>query len=172
MTTPDEELKSDRLLDAIKQRHQSRDVINVDDEMAKVVIFTCGDALYAFYGADIREILPASEISWVPGLPEYLPGLINVRGDIESVIDIRHFLGIRKCDPDKCLVAMAVRGEFRSGILVDSIEDVLDIPLNAIKPPLATLGGVARDLVAGEFDHSRGVITILDVGKLATRLNS
>ncbi|NVN93319.1 MAG: purine-binding chemotaxis protein CheW [Desulfuromonadales bacterium] len=170
MTTFDEELKCDRLLNEIKQRHQSRDVIDVDDEMTKVVIFTCGNALYAFYGAEIREIIPASGIFWVPGLPEYLPGLINVRGDIESVIDIRHFLGIRKSEPEKCLVAMAIQGEFRSGILVDSIEDVVDIPLNSIKPPLATLGGVARDLVAGEFDHARGVITLLDVEKLAARL--
>jgi purine-binding chemotaxis protein CheW len=170
VTTPDEELKSERLLDEIKRRHQAKDVVDVDDELVKVVIFTCGDAGYAFYGADIREILPAHGISWVPGLPEYLPGLINVRGDIESVIDLRHFLGIKRTDPEKCLVVMAVRGDFRSGILVDSIEDVVDIPLNDIKPPLATLGGVARDLVAGEIDHTRGIITLLNIEKLAARL--
>jgi len=166
----DGELSSDRLLDEIKRRNQSQDGVDVEDEQVKVVIFTCGDAFYAFHGSDIKEILPATGISWVPGLPEYIPGLINVRGDIESVIDMRHFLGIQRSDPERRLVVMAARGDFRSGILVDSIEDVVDIPLNSISPPLATLGGVARELVEGEIDHSKGVITLLDIEKLAARL--
>jgi purine-binding chemotaxis protein CheW len=171
VTAPDDGLKSELLLDEIKRRDRMGDVVDAEDELVKVVIFTSGDAGYAFYGADIKEILPACVISWVPGLPEYLPGLINVRGDIESVIDIRHFLGFERIDPEKCLVIMAVRGDFRSGILVDSIEDVMDIPKSAIKPPLTTLGGVARGLVAGEIEHARGVITLLDVEKLAAGLN-
>lgn len=139
----------------------------MEEERVKVVIFFCGENRYAFYGNDIREILPACEISWVPSLPDYLPGLINVRGDIESVIDIRHFLGEDKAPGGKCLIAMAVRGDFHSGVLIDSIEDVVDIPLNIIHPPLATLNGAARDLVTGEIEYRGATISLLDVGKLA-----
>ena len=162
-----EQLKSELILNELKKRQNSREVVDVEEERVKIVIFVCGKNRFAFYGSDIREILPACDISWVPCLPDYLPGLINVRGDIESVISISHFLGEDKGEQGKQLIAMAVAGEFRSGILIDSIEDVVDIPLSTIHPPLATLNGAARDLVVGEIEYDKSTISLLDVGKLA-----
>ena len=167
MSPSNEQLKSEVIIDELKRRQRTKEVVDVEEERTKVVIFVCGEGKYAFYGADIREILPTCDISWVPGLPEYLPGLINVRGDIESVIDIRYFLGEKINNSGKCLIAMAVRGDFHSGVLIDSIEDVLDVPLSSIHPPLATLNGAARDLVIGEVDYCGKSISLLDVGKMA-----
>lgn len=168
MPATDEPLKSDLILNELKRRQRTKEVVDVEEERVKVVIFVCGDNRYAFYGADIREILPTFDISWVPGLPDYLPGLINVRGDIESVIDIRHFVGEEKNSQGKRLIAMAVRGDFHSGVMIESIEDVVDIPLSTISPPLATLNGAARDLVIGEIEYGGNTISLLDVGRLAT----
>jgi purine-binding chemotaxis protein CheW len=167
MAVTEEQLKSDLILDELKRRQRTKDVVDVEEERVKVVIFICGVNPYAFYGRDIREILPSCEISWVPSLPDYLPGLINVRGDIESVIDLRHFLGEEKDDSGKCLIAMAVRGDFHSGVMIESIEDVVDIPLSTIHPPLATLNGAVRDLVIGEIEYGGKTISLLDIGKLA-----
>jgi purine-binding chemotaxis protein CheW len=171
MAVEEEKLKSEQILDELKRRHHSKEVIDVEQERVKVVIFVCGYNRYAFYGADIREILPACDISWVPGLPDYLPGLINVRGDIESVIDVRNFLGEEKVDHGKSLIAMAVRGSFHSGVMIDSIEDVVDVPLSTVHPPLATLSGNARDLVIGEIDYGGGMVTLLDIDKLAAKIS-
>jgi purine-binding chemotaxis protein CheW len=171
MSSTDEQLKSEIILDELKKRQRIKEVVDVEEERVKVIIFLCGGSRYAFYGADIREILPTCEISWVPSLPEYLPGLINVRGDIESVIDIRQFLGEEKADPGKSLVAMAVRENFRSGVMIDSIEDVVDIPLSVVKAPLSTLGGPARDLVIGEIEHGGEMVTLLDIAKLADKIS-
>lgn len=162
------DLTSDLVLDELKRRHRAKDIVDVEEERVKVVIVTCGENLYAFYGSDIREIISCCEISWVPGLPEHLPGLINVRGDVESVIDIRRLLGEGKASPAPALVAMAVRGDFRSGVIIDSIEDVVDIPVSAVHPPLGTLNGAARDLVTGETLFDGKMVTLLDVEKLAT----
>lgn len=167
MAVNEEQLKSELILDELKKRQRTKDIVDVEEERVKVVIFICGDNRYAFYGADIREIIPACDISWVPCLPEYIPGLINVRGDIESAIDIRYFLGEGKACHDTCLIAMAVRGDFHSGVMIDSMEDVVDIPLSTIHPPLATLNGAARDLVIGEIEYGGATISLLDVGKLA-----
>ncbi len=167
MEPENEQLKSELILDELKKRKRTKEVIDIEEERVKVVIFTCGVNLYAFYGSDIREILPSCEISWVPSLPDYLPGLINVRGDIESVIDLRHFLGEEKDDRGKRLIAMAVRGDFHSGVMIESIEDVVDVPLSTIHPPLATLNGTARDLVIGEIEYGGKTISLLDIGKLA-----
>ena len=167
MEQSEEPLKSELILNELKKRQRTKDVVDVEEERVKVIFFTCGENRYAFYGTDIREILPASDISWVPGLPDYLPGLINVRGDIESVIDLRYFLGEEKGDHLKHLIAMAVRGDFHSGVVIDSIEDVIDIPVSAIGPPLATLNGAARDLVIGAIEYDAKTIPLLGVGKLA-----
>jgi purine-binding chemotaxis protein CheW len=167
MSPSDGKLKSELVLDELKRRQRTKEVVDVEEERVKVVIFMCGVNLFAFYGRDIKEILPSCEISWVPSLPDYILGLINVRGDIESVIDLRHFLREEKCDSSKHLIAMAVQGDFRSGVMIESIEDVVDIPLSTIHPPLTTLNGAARDLVIGEIEYGDKTISLLDVGKLA-----
>jgi len=171
MGSSHEQLKSEQILDELKRRQRTKEVVDVEEERIKVVIFVCGDNRYAFYGADVREILPTCDISWVPCLPDYLPGLINVRGDIESVIDIRAFLGEQTADHGKHLIAMAVRGDFHSGVLIDSIEDVVDVPVSTIHPPLATLSGAARDLVTGEIDYGGAMVTLLDIEKLAAKIS-
>ncbi|MDD2851119.1 MAG: chemotaxis protein CheW [Desulfuromonadaceae bacterium] len=159
--------KSEHVVDELKKRQRTKEIVDVEEERVKVVIFMCSGNRYAFYGADIREILPACDICWVPCLPEYIPGLINVRGDIESVIDISYFFGEELTDQGTRLIAMAVRGDFHSGVIIDAIQDVVDIPLSTIQPPLATLNGAARDLVIGEIAYAGETISLLDVGKLA-----
>ncbi|HIJ80311.1 MAG TPA: chemotaxis protein CheW [Desulfuromonadales bacterium] len=168
MEPSSEQLKSERILAELKKRQRVKEVVDVEEQRVKVVIFTCGKNRYAFYGTDIREILPTCDISWVPCLPDYLPGLINVRGDIESVIDISHFIGEETPANAKRLVAMATHGEFHSGIMIDAIEDVVDIPVSLIQPPLATLIGSVRDLVVGSITYGSDTISLIDIGKLET----
>lgn len=170
MVSENAQLKSERVLETIKQSQRAKEVVDVEMEMVRVVIFMSSGARYGFYGCDVREILPSCTISWVPGLPGFLPGLINIRGDIESVIDLRNILGNEAADAGTCLVAMVVKGAFRSGVLIDSVVDVTDIPVASIKPPLTTLNGTARDLVAGEIEHDGVLIALLDTEKLAAKV--
>jgi purine-binding chemotaxis protein CheW len=170
MTASQEAAPSDRILEEIKLRQLARDVVEVEEARTKVVIFSCGGVRYAFYGSNIREILPPHEISWVPGLPAHIPGLINVRGDIESVVDIRPFLDGGSADPARCFIAIGVHGGVRTGILIDAVEDVTDVALSAIRPPLAQLGA-AQELVAGELEHERGLVILLDIEKLLARIS-
>jgi len=171
MEINDGQLKSELILDELKGRQRTREIVDVEQERVKMVIFRSGANRYAFYGKDIREIIPSCEISWVPGLPEYLPGLINVRGDIESVVNIRHFLGEGKIEQFSGLIAMAVKDDFRTGILIDSIDNVVDIPLESISPPLATLDGASRELVVGNFEYDNSTISLLDIGKLSSKVS-
>jgi purine-binding chemotaxis protein CheW len=170
MTASEEKLKSELLLEELKRRGRQKDVVDVEEERVKVMIFACGTGRYAFYGSSVREVLPSCEICWVPGLPDYLPGLINVRGDIESVIDLAHFLGEKRDQPFSGLIAMAVQGEFRSGVMIDAIEDVVDVPVSALGPPLTTLEGAARELVTGTLTLGAGTVSLVDVGRLPAKV--
>ena len=146
------------------------EVVDVEEEHIKFVIFNVGGNIYASYGSDVREILPDREIYPVPFLPDYLPGLINVRGDIESVIDICVFLGGKRASEGKVLVMMVKRGGFCSGVIVDNIEDVVDMPPSSINPPLSTLCGTAKELISGTIEFSGTTVAILDIEKLSAKV--
>ena len=170
MESLENRLRTDDALAEVRQTLRSKDVVDVDEELVKIVVFRCGGGLYAFLGRDVREIIPDREIHPVPTLPEYLPGLINVRGDIESAVDIRFFLGGEKDKRADGMIIMAVRDSFRTGVIIDSVEDVVDMPAGSIKPPLPTLTGAARELAAGEVEWQGRTAVLLDVEKLMAKV--
>lgn len=163
--------KSELILDELKRRMTGEKIVEVEEETVKVVIISLLDGLYAFKGAEIKEILPIMPVYYVPGSPDFIPGVVNIRGDIESVISINGFLGLAdsKQSPDSRIV-IAEGGGVRSGIIVDSVEDVIDIPASSIKPPMATLGAAAGEYVAGEFMYGARSVAVLDAGKIFGKL--
>lgn len=167
------EKKSDNILNELKRRRTEEKIVDVEEATVKIVIFTLLGDYYAFYGEDIKEILHLSNIFYVPGSPDFIPGIINIRGDIESVININGFLGLPdSVRTDKSRIVVASRGGMKSGILVDSVEDVSDMPVSSIKPALLTLGAEVGDLVAGELICMDKNTTLLDVGKIFAKIAS
>ena len=65
---------------------------------------------------------------------------------------------------------MAANGGVRSGIILDSVLDVVDVPLRSIKPPLSTLDDAKKELIAGEMSYHNGIVVMLDVGRLFGKL--
>jgi purine-binding chemotaxis protein CheW len=165
--------RSETILSELKRRGTGQQIVDVEEEKIKVVIFTLRGEYYAFYGEDIKEILHYANIFYVPGSPEYIVGIINVRGDIESVININRFLGLPDSEISaKSRIAVATKGGVRSGILLDSIDDLLDVAVSSIKPALSTLGRAVGEFVAGEMMHRDKSVTLLDVGKIFAKIAS
>ncbi len=145
----------------------------VEEERTKFVIFTLQDRLFAFPGADVKEILPAMEIFPVPGAPQAIPGVINNRGDIEAVVNLHGLLGLPDSDSTPgSRIAMTEKAGGRSGMLVDSVIDVVDLPQSSIRPPLASLDDAMRVLVAGETVYQGSSVVLLDVGRILDRLRT
>lgn len=167
-----ERTKSDRILEQLRKRSAREKVVDVEEEKVKLVIFSLADDYYAFNGSEVKEImLPPGDISYVPGTPDYILGVINVRGDIESVVAINTFLALPESKrTSRSRIAIAVKGGVRSGIMVDSIEDVLDVPVSSIKPPLSTLDAFKKEFVTGELTFKGRNVTILDTGKIFGKL--
>ena len=164
--------KSERLLNEIHKRRHDSEIIDVAEEKAELVIFTLGKEYYAFYGHDIREIIPHEEISFVPGCPEHIIGIINVRGDIEAVVNLHKFLGLPNLETSKTSrIIIASKNQIRTGILVDSVEDVIEFPVKNIKPPIPTIDRSIREFaVGGETIYQQKYVTILDTGKIFGKL--
>lgn len=169
----EEKSRTDLIVAELRRLKEQEKVVAVEEERHKVVIFTLHDGLYAFVGADVREILPALEVFPVPGAPKNIPGLVNNRGEIEAVIDLRGVLGLPGgARGAGSRIAIAEKAGVRSGMLVDSVLDVVDVPPSAIKPPLATLDAASREVVAGEMTYQGRSVVLLDVGRVFDSLRT
>ena len=168
-----EKKKSDRILEAIKQRLDEKQTIQVEEKKVELVVFTLTDAYYAFYGADVKEILSVLTIYFVPGTPRYILGIINVRGDIQSVLNVRTFLNIpeKEIAEGKGRIVIAEKNGVRSGVLVDSVVDVVEVPEESIKPAISTLTEEIRFFVVGETNYKEHNVVLLDIGKVFEKIS-
>lgn len=165
--------KSDRILQELKKQRRQNRVIDVDEKTTTLVIFLVSESLYAFYGNDVREILPVGKIVYVPGAHEFFLGIINVRGDIESVINIHKILGLPEGKTKNAgRIIITVNDETSSGVLVESVVDVIDIPESAIKSPMSSFSDHVKELVIGETEFDKKNVVILDVNKIFEKITA
>ncbi|MBF0339844.1 MAG: chemotaxis protein CheW [Magnetococcales bacterium] len=139
-------------------------VVSVDEPTVKVVIFELGGALFAVYGANIREILANARIFFVPGCPASMEGVINVRGDIETVIRLQSLLQLPDAQSERPPVVLLARGcGVNSGIRVDRVLDVLDVTRGTILPAPPTLPVHWNGLALGVMHAEERLVTLLDL---------
>lgn len=159
------------ILDTVKHQENQERVIEIEEQKAQFVVFLLGEKYYAFYGELIKEIVTVSEVTYVPGMPEYILGVINVRGDIESVLDLRKVLSSPANPVTKqSRIMIGQVNEIRSGLLVDSVEDVLEIPEDHISKPGSGVDSGRTEYVVGESTYKEHELIILDVGRIFGKL--
>jgi purine-binding chemotaxis protein CheW len=167
----EEKYTSDLMLEKIRSRKAQEAVVDVEEETVKVVIFSLHGDLFAFSGESVKKLLPPLAVYYVPGSPDFIPGVINVRGQIESVLNINRFLGLPDAqNAGSSRIAVAEKDGFRSGILIDFVEDVADIPIGSIKPPLGTLSPSIKEFVTGEFFYRDHLVILLDIGRIFRKI--
>lgn len=158
-------LNLDKVLEL--RRDASQEIVDVDEPSIKLVIFELSGEWFAFPGEAIREILPQVDIFFVPGCPASLEGVINVRGDIESVIRLAELLGKPVADATATSsILRGIGGGMHSGIRVDRVVDVLDVVQSAIQTPPATLPEHMRHIVSGLMQHQGMPVAILDLNRI------
>lgn len=150
-----------------RKRQSGGEVVNVDEPTVKLVFFSLGDQWYAFYGEAIREVLADHEVYYLPGCPSSMEGVINVRGDIESVIRLRSVLGLPEVKvAASSRILLGRTGTMSSGLRVDCVEEVLDVRQSAIQSPPQTLPEHLRPLVLGVVIYRARPVHLLDLERI------
>jgi len=160
---------TDTSLDQIlaKRQTSNKEIVNVDEPMIKLVIFALGDDWFAFHGDRIREILTKASIFFVPGCPGSLEGVINVRGDIESVIRLNELLQVPLPEGTTSSAILLGSGvAMNSGIRVDRVVDVIDTPQSFIQPPPSNLPEQMRPFVSGLLRFKERPVSVLDLEQI------
>jgi purine-binding chemotaxis protein CheW len=120
-----------------------------------------------YFGLDVRkvqEIIRYQEMTRVPLAPAVVRGLINLRGQIVTAIDLRRRLELHDRGGDEFPVNVVVHTDDGAvSLLVDEIGDVLEVPEKAFERPPETLQGPARELIRGAYKLEHRLLLILEI---------
>ncbi len=159
---PEEKIK------VLKQRAKllSREAERIEEEegQLEVVEFVLAYENYAIESEYISEVYPLREFTTIPCTPNFVIGIINVRGRIISIIDLKKFFELPEkgiADFNKVIIISSDLNEF--GIVADNITGVRSIPVSEIQPSLPTLTGVREEYLKGVSEDR---IVVLDVVKI------
>ena len=122
------------------------------------------------YGVDVRqvqEIRRLSEITTVPRAPEFIRGVINLRGRILPVLDLKRKLGLGEVEAQRATRIVVVRvGDRLLGLLVDGASQVLKVPVSRIEPPPEEVQEKGGDYIRGVAKLDDRLIIVVDLGRL------
>lgn len=136
----------------------------------KLALFQTGDLLCGLDIAHVQEINQNLAITVVHRAPNYVHGVINLRGAIVTVIDLRKKFGFEPLPRDAETQIVIIRqGDENIGLLVDSVSDVVMAGEDDIEPPPSNLGGVAGQYFKGIFKQEDTLVAILNIDELLVR---
>lgn len=126
-----------------------------------------GSEFFCLPVLQVREIQNYERSTPIPGSPSWLKGVLNLRGDILSVVDISSFLGLPAVRVDRKTKMVVVEGErYSTAILVDAVLDVLAILPREIRPMEEITGAIDRTYVRGAYLSKESIYAILNVHRL------
>lgn len=144
-------------------------------ELLQLVSFKIGDEEFGVDILSVQEINRMSQITKVPNTPEFIEGVINLRGRIIPVIDLRVKLGmIRKEHGKNTRIVVVELKEQTIGFIVDEVSEVLRIPKEITEAPPEMVGGVKSDYITSIGKLEDRLLILLDLEKIlsASELNA
>jgi len=122
------------------------------------------------FGVDIgrvQEIVTVPEITKVPDTPEYLEGIINLRGKIISVMDLRKRLNLNNSNNNrKNRILVTEMGGRTMGLIVDEVSEVLRLNPDSIEPPPEIINTAGAQYITGVGKMQDGIVLLLDLEKV------
>ena len=136
----------------------------VDNEIIEVVVFDLASETYAVESSFISEVYPHNAFTPLPGTPSFIFGIINVRGQIISVIDLKKFFNLPEIGLGQLNKVIIIRNEqMEFGILADMIQGTQLVSTNTIQTSLPNINGIGGEYLKGiTAEH----LIILDAKKI------
>lgn len=146
-------------------------VAQAEADEAQYLTFLLGGEMYAIGILNIKEIIGYGQPTQVPMMPNYVRGIINLRGRVVPVIDLLPRFGRESTEVSKrtCVVIIdvEVEGEHQDiGVVVDAVSEVLQIASRDIEPPPAFGAKIRADFIAGMGKINGKFVIILNVDKV------
>lgn len=141
----------------------------ISEELLQLVGFKIGSEEFGVDILKVQEINRMMMLTKVPNTPKFVEGVINLRGRIIPVIDLRMRLGLPHKDPDKDTRIIVVELEGTTvGFIVDQVSEVLRIPQSITEPPPAIVGGINADFITAVAKLDNKLLILLDLNNILT----
>jgi len=153
---------------ASTQQHHSQDL---PQNTVKHVSFALGDESYAINASKVNEVLRYTEITPVPGAAAFILGIINLRGNVVTVVDARSVFALpaRELTPNTRIIVVEIE-DFIVGLLVDRVAAVVDLDEQAIEvAPQTGLEASAR-FIHGVYNENDEMLILVDFSRLLDML--
>ncbi|RRQ20891.1 chemotaxis protein CheW [Thiohalobacter thiocyanaticus] len=142
---------------------------SVDEKHFQCVTFRLADEVYGINVMLVQEVLRWTEIAPVPGAPDYVLGIINLRGNVVTVIDTRLRLGLPPREPDDSSRIVIIEAERQVvGILVDSVAEVMDLNSSEIDSAPNVGNDESSKYIQGVASRDGNLLILIDLNKLLT----
>jgi len=140
------------------------------EELRQFISFSVGQEEYGLELLRVKEVIRVREITWLPKAPSFVKGIINLRGDVIPIVDLRDKFGLAASaeTAQTRVIVVEVSGQL-VGMVVDSASQVVRIPTAQIDPPPPVLGGFSQDFITGVGKLEDKLVILLNVDSLLTR---
>ncbi len=143
--------------------------LKVENDVIQWVTFKLADENYGIAVMQVQEVLRVTEITPVPGAPHYVLGIINLRGNVVTVIDTRTRFGLpRKEVDDISRIIIIESGEHVVGLLVDSVAEVVYLRASEIESAPNVGNEESARYIQGVHSQDGNLLILVDVNKLLT----
>ena len=130
----------------------------------KVIIFELMDKEYAIEVDVVQSIERVISITRVPKTPSYVKGVINLRGVITPIVDLRERFGLAPIEmDDRTRIIIVSLEDYDVGLIVDSANDVLDIPIEIIESQPEVVGSIESDFISGLAKVGKRLFVMLEL---------
>lgn len=145
-----------------------------EDEHEEILLFTLGEETYGVRIASVREIANDYSITPIPCVPDFILGVISIRGETVSVTDLARLLRVgvgrpsETPDGEQPPLIVAVEGRRCTALVVDEIGDIVGIAAGSVEPPIAVADKVQSEFVSGGFYHGGQLVALVNADKVLT----
>ncbi|MCF6410589.1 chemotaxis protein CheW [Pseudalkalibacillus salsuginis] len=138
----------------------------VETEM-KAIVFQLLDEEYGVDVHQVRSIERIQEITRVPRTPSFVKGVINLRGIVTPIIDLRsRFDLVETTYTDETRIVIVNVNDLEVGMIVDSANDVIDVPADSVEPPPKVVGGIEAEYLDGVAKLEKRLLILLNLERV------
>ena len=145
-----------------------REKVMVERETLKVVLFRIGRENAGISAEYVQEVAcPVKQLTRVPGTPDFVLGVINLRGNIVACLDLGVFLGIDPISLDSLTCMLLITYDnIEMGVAIDGVSKVIDLPVAEIDPPLSILSAERARFIRGIFYIEQRPLSLINIESL------
>ncbi len=144
--------------------------MNVNVEEQQYIIFNIKDVKYGIAIENVIEVIKLLPITPLPKTPDFIKGVVNLRGKVVPIIDLRERFGyndIELTDNARIIITL-IEANKEIGLIVDSVSEVLTLSEKLIEPPMSITGSLKTDYILGIAKLEESLILLVNIEKILT----